>query len=58
MFFTANYIIERLILQTIYILKREIVQFFGLISAVYNQEQVIIAHVWYFAATFQQNSSK
>ena len=34
--FTEVYIVERLVLQTIYVLKQEILQFFGLKSAVYN----------------------
>ena len=38
-FFTVVYIVERLILQTIYVLNKEILQFFGLISTVYNQER-------------------
>ena len=29
-FFTVVYIVERLVLQTIYVLKKEILQFFGL----------------------------
>ena len=35
-FFTAVYIVERLVLQTFYVLNTEILQFFGLKSAVYN----------------------
>jgi hypothetical protein len=38
-FFTAVYIVERLVLQTIYVLNREILQFLGLKTAVYNQER-------------------
>ena len=38
--FTAVYIVERLILQTIYVLKKEILRFLGLKSAVYNQERL------------------
>ena len=38
-FFTAVYIVERLVFQTIYVLNKEILQFLGLKSAVYNQEQ-------------------
>ena len=36
--FIAIYIVERLVLQTIYVLKKEIFQFLSLKSAVYNQE--------------------
>ena len=55
-FFTAAYIVEGLLLQTIYVLKKEIVQFFGLKSSVYNrktvsnQERVIMARVLYVVA--------
>ena len=45
-FFTAVYIVERLVLQTIYVLNKEILQFLGLKSAVYDQEQVIMARIW------------
>ena len=38
-FFTAVYIVERLMLQTIYELNKEILQFLGLKSAVYNRER-------------------
>ena len=38
-FFTAVYIVERLGLQTIYVVNKEILQFLGLKSAVYNREQ-------------------
>ena len=37
--FSAVYFVERLILQTIYVLNKEILQFLGLKSAVYNQER-------------------
>ena len=37
--FTAVYIVAWLVLQTIYVLYKDILQFLGLISAVYNQEQ-------------------
>ena len=37
--FTAVDIVERLVLQNIYVLNKEILQFLGLISAVYNQER-------------------
>ena len=47
-FFTAFYIVEWLVLQTIYVLNKEILQFLGLKSYVYNQERVIMAHVHYF----------
>ena len=33
------YIVERLVLQTIYVLNKEILQFLSLKSAVYNQER-------------------
>ena len=45
LFFTAIYIVERLVLQTIYVLNKVILQFLGLKSAVYNLERVILAHV-------------
>ena len=35
-FFTAVYIVEQLVLQTIYVLNKEILQFLGLKSVVYN----------------------
>ena len=37
--FTAVYIVERLVLQTIYVLNKEILHFLGLKSVVYNQER-------------------
>ena len=37
--FTVVYVVEQLVLQTIYVLNKEIIQFFGLISKVDNQEQ-------------------
>ena len=37
-FFTAVYIVERLLLQTIYLLKKGILQFLGQTSMVYNRE--------------------
>ena len=50
------YNVERLILQTIYVLNKEILQFFGLKSAVYNWErfqikraygtQFVILYIW------------
>ena len=43
-FFTAVYIVERLVLQTIYVLNKEILQFLGLKSSVYNQEQPYISY--------------
>ena len=36
LFFTAVYIVERLVLQTIYVLNKEILKIFGLKSEVYN----------------------
>ena len=47
LFFTAVYIEEWLVLQTIYVLNQEILQFLGLKSAVYNWERVIMARVRY-----------
>ena len=41
------YIVERLVLQTIYVLNKEILQFLELKSVVYNQERVIMARVQY-----------
>ena len=38
-FFTAVDIVEQLVLQTIYALNKEIIQFLGLKSGVYNREQ-------------------
>ena len=43
-FFTSVYIVEQLVSDTIYVLKKEILQFLGLNSAVSNQERVIMAH--------------
>ena len=37
----------RLILQTIYVLNKEILQFLGLKATAYNQERVIMARVQY-----------
>ena len=37
--FTAVYIVVRLVLQTVYVLNKEILQFLGLKNAVYNQER-------------------
>ena len=45
-FFTAVYIVERLVLQTIYVVNKEILQFLSLKSAVHNQERFIMARVW------------
>ena len=45
-FFTAVYIVDWLILQTIYVLNKEILTFLGLKWTVYNQEWVIMARVW------------
>ena len=41
-FFTAVYILEQLVLEAIYVLKKEILQILGLKSAVYNQEWFMI----------------
>ena len=49
------YIIELFVLQTIYVLNKEILQFLGLKSAVYNRERVIRAHVRYLPE-FLKNS--
>ena len=38
-FFTAVYIVERLVLQTIYVVNKEILQFLSLRSAVYNLDK-------------------
>ena len=46
-FFTVAYIVERLVLQTNYVLYKEICQFLSLKSAVSNQERVIMACVRY-----------
>ena len=43
-----------IILQTIYVLKREILQFLGLKSTVYNQERVIMAHIRYYSIAVPQ----
>ena len=48
-FFAAVYIVERLILQTIYVLNKEILQFLGLKYAVSNQERAIMACLRYTA---------
>ena len=37
---TAPYIVVRLVLKTIYVLNKKILQFFGQKSAVYNQERL------------------
>ena len=37
-FFTAVYIIERLVIKTIYVLNKELLQLLGAKSPVYNQE--------------------
>ena len=46
-FFTAAYIVERLVLQTIYVLNKKILQFLSLKSAVYSGEWVVMEHVRY-----------
>ena len=38
-FFTAVYIVEWFVLQTIYVLNKEILQYLSLKSAIYNYEQ-------------------
>ena len=45
-FFTVVNISERFVIQTIYVLTKEILQFLSLKSGVYNQERVM-AHVRY-----------
>ena len=51
-FFTAVYILQRLVSQTIYVLlNEEILQFLSLKSAVYNQERVIMARGRYIFLT-------
>ena len=44
-FFIAVYIVERLVLQTIHVLNKEILQFLGQESAVYNRERFLIKSV-------------
>ena len=44
------YTVERLLLQTIHVLNKVILQFLGLKSAVYNQERVILTRVLYLYA--------
>ena len=44
-YFTAVYIVEPLVIKTIYVLNKEILQFLGLKSAVCNSERVIMACV-------------
>ena len=51
-FFTTVFIVKRLVLQTIYVLNKEILQFFGQKCGVYDQvvstqERVIMARVRY-----------
>ena len=41
-FFTVALIVERLVLQTIYVLNKEILQFLGQKSVVYNRERFLI----------------
>ena len=53
-FFTAVYIVERLVLQTIHVLNKKILQFLSLKSAVYNQERIIMAHVRYLFIFLQK----
>ena len=45
--FTAAYIVDRLVLQTTYVLNKEILQSLSLKSPVCNQEQVVMARGWY-----------
>ena len=45
--FTVAYIAKRLVLQTIYVVNKEILQFLGLKSTVYNQKRVVIWRVQY-----------
>ena len=40
--FTVVYIVEQLVLQTVYVQKEEILQYLGLKSLVYNLEQFLI----------------
>ena len=47
-FFTAVCIVERLVLQTIYLLDKEILQFLGLKSTVYNWERFQIKNGLYW----------
>ena len=39
LFFTGVYIVEQLVLQTIYVLNKEILKILGIKSAVYNWER-------------------
>ena len=44
-FFTAVYIVEWLVLQTIYVINKEILQFLGLESMDYNRDRIQIKKV-------------
>ena len=46
-FFTAVYFVERLLLQSIFVQNKKILQFLSLKYAVYNPEQVLMARVRY-----------
>ena len=48
-FFTAVYIVERVVLPTIYVLNKEILQFSNIKSAVSNQEGVIVERIRYIS---------
>ena len=54
-FFTTVYIVERLELQTIYVLNKKILQFLGLKSADYNREQFQIKSGLYWRKYGIQN---
>ena len=49
------YIVEQLVLLTIHVLNKEILQFLGLKSAVYNWERVMAARVQYWKASESGN---
>ena len=52
LFFTSAYIVERLVLKTIYMPNKEILQFLGLKSAVYNWERLHIKSGYLVAQAF------
>jgi hypothetical protein len=57
-FFTVVYIVERLVLQTIYVLSKEILRFLSLKLAVYNQERFLMARVFRVFTFFSYHSLK
>ena len=48
-FYPAVYIVEQLVLQTICVINKKILQFLGITSVVYNQQRVIMGRVQYWA---------